>query len=204
MTKAGSHDWLVKNFYKPLAEGTVKALVDDLLALVTNANFSNVTTQAVGGFDADILADIGGALTTRKVGYDRRSMLLSPTYQAALAKDAALHDISSSHDPAVIIENRVKRARGFNVYEYDAIPGNSENLVGFGCGRSALVIAVRPVFNPDVPSVDIENITDPNSGLPFQFRRWYSPDTGKWYLSGGFLYGVSVGQAAAMQRIVSA
>ena len=204
VTKAGSRDWLMKNFYKPLAEATVKSLVDDLLALVTNANFSNKTTQAVGGFDADILADIGEALTTRKVPYERRAMLLSPTYHAALAKDAALHDISSSHDPAVIIDNRVKRARGFDVYEYEAIPGNSENLVGIGCGRSALVIAVRPVYNPQVPHVDIQNVIEPNSGLPFQFRLWYSPDTGRWYLSGGFLYGVSVGQAAAMQRIVSA
>lgn len=204
ITKAGSSEWLLKNFYKPLAEATVKSLVDDLLALVTNANFSNKTTKAVGVFDSDVLADIGGALTTRKVPYERRSMLLSPTYQAALAKDSSLHDISASHDPSVILENRVKRARGFNVYEYDAIPGNSENLVGFGCGRSALVIAVRPVFNPSAPNVDVQDVTDPNTGLPFQFRRWYSPDTGKWYLSGGFLYGVSVGQAASMQRIVSA
>lgn len=204
ITKAGNRDWLAKHFYKPLAEATIKSLVDDLLALVTNANFSNSTTKAVGSFDADTLADISQELTTRKVAYDRRSLLLAPTYHAALAKDSSLHDISASGDRAVIMENRVKRARGFNIYEYEAIPGNSENLVGFGCGRSALVIAVRPVYNPSVPSVNIENVVEPNSGLPFQFRLWYSPDTGKWYLSGGFLYGVSVGQAAAMERIVSA
>ena len=204
VSKAGNRDWLMKNFYRPLAEATIKSLVDDLLALVTNANYSNKTTQAVGGFDADVLADIGGALTTRKVATDRRAMLLSPTYHAALAKDSALHDISSSRDPAVIIDNRVKRARGFDVFEYDAIPGNSENLVGFGCGRSALVIAARPVYQPEMPSVKIEQMTEPNTGLPFQFRLWYSTDNGCWYLSGGFLYGVSVGQSAALQRIVSA
>lgn len=204
ISKAGDRDWLMKNFYKPLFEATTKAFVDDLLALVTNANFSNATTQAVGGFDADVLADIGGALTTRKVPYDRRAMLLSPTYHAALAKDSSLHDISASGDSDVIINNRVKRARGFDVFEYEAIPGNSENLVGFGCGRSALVFAVRPVYKPEVPSVNVKNMVEPNSGLPFQFRLWYSPDNGVWYLSAGFLYGVSVGQAAAMQRIVSA
>lgn len=204
ITKAGNREWLMKNFFKPLQEATLKSLVDDLLALVTNANYSNKTTKAVGLFDADVLADIKGELTKRKVPKRGRSMLLHPDYHTALLKDTSFSDKSASGDGDVIKEGRIVKARGFNLFEYEGVPGNSENLVGFGCGRSALVLAVRPVYKPEVRHVQVENIVEPNTGIPFQFRLWYSPNTGRWYMSGGFLYGVSKGDANALQRIVSA
>lgn len=204
ITKAGDGQWLMDHFYEPTKEATMKALLDDLLALITNANFSNKTTKAAALFDADVVADIAGALTARKVSQRDRAILLDPTYYTALSKDASIHDMSAYGNADAIRNGRLTRVRGFDVHQYESIPGNSENLEGFAVGKSALVVAVRPVFRPEVRHVAVENRVEPNTGMPFQFRMWYDPNAGKTYMSAGFLYGVSVGDAPALQRIVSA
>jgi hypothetical protein len=204
LTKAGDPEWLKQHFFIPTRDATMKALADDLLALITNANYSNKSTIAVGSFDGDSLADIRGELTKRKVPREGRSILLDPDYYTALLKDTSFSDASASRNQAVIRDGVLERARGMNVYEYESIPGNSENLEGFALSKSALVVAARPMANPGDRQVTVANLVEPNTGIPFQFRVWYSPNKGVCYMSAGFLYGVSVGQAAALQRIVSA
>ena len=204
ISKAGSGEWLMKNFLEPTKEATCKAFVDDLLALITNANYSNKTTKAAGLFDADVVADIAGALTSRKVPQAGRALLVDPDYYTALLKDSSIHDMSAFGNNEAIVDGRLTRVRGLAVQQYDAIPGNSENLTGFACGKSALVVAVRPVFRPDVRHVKATNRVEEKTGLPFQFRMWYDPSGGVTYMSAGFLYGVSNGDANALQRIVSA
>jgi len=204
ITKAGNAKWLMDHFFEPTKEATIKALVDDLLALITNANFSNKTTKAAGVFDADVVADIAGALTTRKVQQKDRALLLGPTYYSALLKDSAINDASSFGNSNAIKEGQMSRARGFNVHHYESIPTNAESLEGFAVGKSGLVIAARPVYGPVADHIAIENRIEPVTGLPFQFRFWYDPSGGNTYMSAGFLYGVSVGDAPALQRIVSA
>ena len=204
ITKAGDGKWLMDHFYEPTKEATMKALLDDLLALITDANFTNKTTVSAALFDADIVADIAGALTSRKVMQRDRALLLDPTYYTSLSKDASIHDLSAYGNTDAIKDGRLTRVRGFAVHQYESIPGNSENLEGFAVGKSGLVVAVRPVFRPEVGHVAVENRVEPNTGLPFQFRMWYDPNAGKTYMSAGFLYGVSVGDAPALQRIVSA
>jgi hypothetical protein len=204
ISKAGDAQWLMNHWMEPTREATMKALIDDLLALITNANYSNKTTKAVGVFDADVVADIAGALTTRKVSQKHRALLLDPTYYTALSKDSSVHDLSAYGNSDAIKDGVLSRVRGFNVHQYEAIPGNSENLKGFAVGKSSLVIAVRPVYKPEIQHVAVENRIEPNTGLPFQFRFWYDPSGGNTYMSAGFLYGVSVGDANALQRIVSA
>lgn len=204
VTKAGDEKWLMENFYEPTLEATVKSLVDDLLALATAANYSNATTKAVGVWDADALADVAGELSKRKVRLQDRSILMHPDYYTALSKDTSITDKSAFGNNAAIRDGVVSRVRGFGVYQYDAFPNNGENLQGIALGKSALVVAVRPVFKPNVSHVAIANRIEPKTGLPFQFRVWYDPSGGRYFMSAGFLYGVSVGDANALQRVVSA
>ena len=95
VSKAGDARWLERLFIKPAVEATVKAVMDDLLALVTNANFSASSTITSANFDSDDLADLAGDLSTAKVPKSLRSALISETYNASLQKDAAIQDASS-------------------------------------------------------------------------------------------------------------
>ena len=93
---------------------------------------------------------------------------------------------------------------GFDVYEYTGIPANGENLAGIALHPSALVLAARTPAAPDDGSVSVQDIIDPSTGIPLQLRAFYDNVAGKHYLTMGVLYGVTVGNGAALKRIKSA
>jgi hypothetical protein len=204
VSKAGNEGWLQRVFVEPAVEATVKTVMDDLLALVTNANFSANSVITAANFDSDDLADMAGALSTAKVPKSVRSALLPPTYNASLQKDAAIQDAAAYGTPEAIRDHSAGFIHGFGINEYQDIPTNSENLMGFVCHPSALLIAARQVANPLSPRVQVINAVEPKTGLPLQFRSWYERDLGQYKTSMGLLYGVSVGNATALKRILSA
>jgi hypothetical protein len=65
-------------------------------------------------------------------------------------------------------------------------------------------LAARQPAAPTDGSVQVSDIVDPSTGLPIQLRTWYDNTAGKHYLSMGVLYGVAVGNGAALKRIKSA
>ena len=107
-----------------------------------------------------------------------------------------------------IKEGVIRRIRGFDVYEYANIPGNAENLAGFAAHRSAVAIAARTVVDPTEidgqAPLDVVNRVDQVTGLPLQFRQWYSPDGGACRFSIGTLWGVKKAQGNSLHRILSA
>lgn len=205
ITKAKNEQWLHNHFVAPAIEGTVKAVMDDLLALVLNAAFSANSVITAANFDSDDLADLAGDLTTSKVPKSMRVAMLLPTYYASVQKDAMIQDGASYGDTSAVREHNAKLVHGFNLIEYTDIPTNSENLTGFVCHPSALIIAARTVAVPrNAPHVEVINRVEPVTGLPVQFRRWYDANAGKTIFSMGLLYGVATGNGAALKRILSA
>lgn len=192
-------------FIKPLVSGVVNDMVDDVMALVTNANFGAAGfTGAASTLDADDVADMAEGLTTANVPRDGRFLILKPTYHANLAKDNAIQASYAYGGSEAIREGRVPRVHGFDVYEYTDIPGNSENLVGlYGAPQGLLIAARVPAIPDNFPGL-IENVTDPDSGLTIQLRKWYSADDGQHYLTGTLIHGVAVGVSGNVKRIVSA
>ena len=204
VSKAGSFDWLSSQFLAPALEVTLDAVMDDLLALVTNANFSSNQVTTSANMDLDIVADLAGALSTAKCPKSERALLLGSTYYASLAKDNLVQDASAYGNSDPIQEGIVQKAHGFSIYEYTGIPTNSENLAGIALHPSALVLAARTPAAPDDSSVSVQDIVDPSTQLPIQLRTFYDNVAGKHYLTMGVLYGVAVGNGAALKRIKSA
>jgi len=205
VSKAGDAEWLANQFIEPALEAVRDAFMDDLLALVLNAAFSNNVVITAANFDADDVADLAGDLTTLKCPKRERALLLPPTYYASIQKDAVVQDTSSYGGSDAIKEHGAKRIHGFNVYEYTGIPANGENLAAIAMHPSAMIMAARQVAVPqNAPHVAVENVEDPATGLPLQFRAWYDANAGKHIVSVGVLYGVAVGNGAALKRIKSA
>ena len=71
--------------------------------------------------------------------------------------------------------------------------------------------AQAPAMNPNchlitgvVCGVRVENVEDPVTELPLQFRAWYDANNGVYKFSVGVLYGVAAGNTTALKRITSA
>jgi hypothetical protein len=204
VSKAGNFDWLSSQFLAPALEVTLDAVMDDLLALVLNANFSANEVITAANFDVDEVADLAADLTTAKCPKSERALILPPSYYASIQKDAIVQDASSYGTPAGVQENAAQRVHGFSLYEYTGIPTNSENLAAIALHPSALCLAARTPAAPADGSVQVSDIVDPSTGLPIQLRTFYDNVAGKHYLTMGVLYGVAKGNGAALKRIKSA
>jgi hypothetical protein len=192
-------------FVNPVANTVIKAIMDDVLARVTLANFGAAgLVSTAANFDADDVVDLATVLNNLDVPYDPRSLVLAPSYYGALAKDNAIQAAYAYGDSGPIRENRFARVHGFDVIPYSGIPGNAQNLVGFAGGPQALLIAARvPALPGNFPG-EIESATDPESGLTIQVRKWYSADDRKHYMESGVIHGSQIGVTGNLTRITSA
>lgn len=206
VSKAGNVDWLQSVFIAPALESVLNVVMDDLLALVVAATYNSPAAEVItaANFDVDEVADLAADLSTVKVPKSERALLLPPTYYASIQKDTIVQDASSYGSADAVRDHAVRRIHGFNAFEYSDIPTNSENLAAIALHPSALLLAARQPATPADPGLQVENVTDPTTGLPLQFRAWYDPDLGSYKVSIGTLYGVAAGNTTALKRITSA
>ncbi len=196
---------LMDLFVVPGINAVANDMMDDALALVTAANFGAAAfTGAAGDFSADNVADLAQVLSTAKVPRNGRFLMIKPTYYTALAKDNAIQAAYAFGGAEAIRDNLVPRVHGLEVVEYTDIPANSENLVGLCGAKQGIIIAARAPAIPDNFSGEIRNVTDPESGLTLQLRKWYSNDDGKYRMSIAGMWGVAVGVSSNIKRLVSA
>lgn len=196
---------LMDVFIKPGINCVAKQFQDTLWALFTNSNYSNKVTVTAAAFDSDDVADIAQTASGLYWPTMDRSLVLAPSYFTALTKDESVKAAYAYGSADAIRSRKIPALAGFSpIMEYAALPTNSENLYGVALTKSAAVIAARvPAVPANFPG-EIQNVTDPDSGLTLQLRKWYSADDGKMYMSMAFMAGASVGNGSAAIRIVSA
>ena len=196
---------LLDLYIKPAISSIVDGMISDVLANVTsgngfNANESVITASAL---DSDKVADLAQGLSTRKVPMSPRSLILKPSYYVTLLKDATF--VAASDGPSgtgPIRDYNLPRALGFDVYEYNGtVPANDINMAGLACGKQALVIANRAIPTPSDWYGNVQNITDPDSGLTLQMRSFY--DGVEQVYQFAALYGSAVGIDEYATAIVS-
>jgi len=191
-------------FVEPMVEGLSQPIWDAIWTLVVAANYSSNTVSTAANFDADVLADVSAALSAAKCPRQNRSAILPPDYYAGVGKTSVVSDASAYGSTDPIRELVVPRARGFAMYEVSAVPDNSENLGAVCLHQSAMAAAARVPLNPEQPGGQVQNVVDPVSMIPMQFRTWYDWTTGLHMFSVANLFGVAVAQGAALERITTA
>ena len=176
---------------------------------ITDATLSQCTgyTGAASGFG------IAGIGALRKVAVDcnwpesRRSIVLNSSYdQYAMLDTAVLNALNYGSNEAVR-EGRVPRVLGFDYYGGQYVPTNSENMGGFICLPSALLFGCAPIA--PTPSVRAqlnayEQFTIPELDIVLSYREFADPqmDTDQTIIECS--YGYTVGEQAALKRIVTA
>jgi uncharacterized membrane protein len=200
----GGYDVLRRTFIRPAAHAVVKAVMDDVFGLVTAANFTSAGyTGSIAAFDADAVADLSQTLTDANVPMANRSLILRPALYTSLAKDNSIQAQYASGTNAPLTENLLPRIHGFEVNQYSALPDNSEDLVGIATSPEAILIAARLPATPTNWYGNVATATDAESGLSIQVREWYDGDSGEQKLSMSILYGVAIGNASCLSRIVN-
>jgi hypothetical protein len=202
ISKARSADFVFNIFTRPAVDAVAKSFADSLLGLITPSNFPTAITKSAADFDTDEIAQAQQLLSTAKAPKSMRSILLGTDYTASLMKDSMIYsDQYGSRDP--LLTGEVMDVFGMGVVEYQGIP-TANNLRGFACHPSALVMAARHVAEPSTGGrVETISTVEPRTGLPVQFRQHYDATLGKTMLSVSCLWGVALGNTTCGVRILT-
>jgi hypothetical protein len=191
--------WKLKDTYRALFEvdtqtmatstqGTdVKSIMNALEKFV-RVQSDAALRQVAGQYAYDDEDGSAGELTLRSGSEDINRLL-----EEKLDDRLALAGIE-------VVEARINRLAGLNVYETDCVPDNGENLAGFVTHPSAMAVAMRylqPIANYDEAGA----VTDPVTGLTFGYLRYTDTTSNKVYITLECLYGYQVIRPAALQRI---
>jgi hypothetical protein len=179
----------------------------DIASAWTNANFGAAAfTGAASTFDHDDVIDLQTTADTANWPEmdGQRHLLLSPSYYNAIFKDAVVG--ADVYGAALVAKGEVPELAGFRVHKCNAIPGNSENLVGLMARPNAMAIVNRylaPAGGGKAGSI-YNSFTHPETGLTIGYREFYDDDAGVRKFLLECWYGYSVGVAAGAERLVSA
>jgi len=200
----GGYDMLKRTFLRPAAHATVKAVMDDVFALVDASIFTSVGyNSTVAAFDADSVASLSQVLTDLNNPQEGRTLICKPALYTSLAKDNAIQAQYASGTNAPLTENLLPRIHGFTVRQYSDLPATVANQKAIACTPEAILIATRLPALPQNWYGNVATATDEKSGLSIQVREWYDGNEGKQKLSMSLLYGVSVGNPNCLTRIIA-
>lgn len=195
-------------FFQQKAHQLAKAVIQDVLGLVTLANFGSAAfTGAASAFDGDSVVEIKDALDDLDVPTEMRSLVLSPAYFNALLNDASgIREAYAYGSSDAIRDGRIPNLLGFNMYASNVVPDNSQNLTGFAAYPDAIGIAMRYLEpQPGHDYAEAQAITDPQgSGLTIGYRKWYDRDMGEMRHVYEAFYGSLLMNGSSLVRVISA
>ena len=183
-----------------------KAVYQDILSAVTNANFGAAGfVGAAATFDADDVADLRGAAVAANLPVDQCALVVDSTYYTALLKDNNLNPAMTYGDADVIRDGRIPSLFGVGfLFETTALPGNGENLVGFMAHPSAMAVAMRylqPINGKEY--IAARRLFDEDSGMVLGYREFYEPSTGTQTAVLEAVYGYQVALGGSLIRMTS-
>lgn len=206
----GGEDRIMRLFEPIIVSAVGLGVIREIIKLLTTAAFSSESTITAANFDADSVVDIATILDLADVPGFGRFGIMKPTYYNSLAKDDVIQRVDASGSNAALREHKVERISGFNIHQFNGFPTSgttaTENLEAFFGNRAALCIGGRfpHMTEAGMEVVDVENVIEPATGFPIQFQQFYVPKERKHYFAIATLFGVAVGNAGNLTRVVSA
>ena len=182
-------------------------VLTDLWSLITAVNYGAAAIDPVNApdFGADTVLDLRKACATADMPVSDRALVLDSSYYSNLLGDSKIsHSYLMQMSQPTLMEARIPRVYGFDIYETTILPGNSEDLVGFAAHPRGMAVAMR-YLQPIVREAYIEAspVSDPSTGITLGYRRYYDTDSGKMIAAFECVYGFRKAIAAGIKRIVS-
>lgn len=204
----GTRRNLVSERSEALAVSLGNSMVDAVAALITSA-FTSKTTKATASVDFSTLVSANSTMNANGVPDTYRFGWVNNGVAAAFRQDTLVME-AFDKGPFTGAYAHWTNLMGFNdIWEFPALPANSQNLTGFFASRSALVLAARVPRSPmelvGAPYAGtLVTVTDPVSGLSVVRNDWIAQDT--WAVNARLvsLYGCARGNVSAGHCLVSA
>lgn len=196
---------LLERFSEAAAAAIGERLMQDLVALVVNSNYSNKTETAAATFGWAELLAVNKKLSDRAVpGFGRYMVLNSTAYASLLSEPYICANPTLQSD--VISTGRLTTVAGMQIFEWPQLPTNGERLFGFAGTAEALLLATRvPLIDRKVAETggQVEIVVEPASGCAVQERLWYDHSAGKTNKVVTLMHGVAKGNASCIERLVT-
>ena len=185
------------NAFATCANEVASGIVREALNLVTSTNFS---TNAYSGstWSYDTVYNSGlAAIPTASVG------VLAVTPFLKVRQDVKDFQI---YGDSTLMRNKGQSVNigGVNWCMTTALPtgdGAGHSLDGVILKKSAIGLATRTTFEAGALAasygMEVANVTDPDTNLTIQLRRWIDPSLGTVYLGASCAYGVAFGGGTA-------
>jgi hypothetical protein len=182
-------------------------VLTDIWSIVTAANYGAPAIDPVDAedFDSSTVLAVRKACAQANMPVTDRALILDSAYYSNLLGDPKIsHSYLMQMSQPALMEARIPRVYGFDVYETTILPDNSQNLVGFASHPRGLAVAMR-YLKPIVTEAYIEAgpVTDPQSGITLGYRRYYDTDSGKLVAAFECVYGFKKAIAAGIKRITA-
>lgn len=168
-------------------------VMQDILSLVTTANFTSVTAVASTAFLEPQIRAVRLALNQADAP-DERVMILDAVPYDTLLGVSNFVQAQNFYDSSVSREGRIFRAYGFDFVELNSLFASGASVMGFAAAPDAIALAMRynapqegHKYNAAYP------LTDPETGFVIGFRDHYDEASGRRFLNLEALYGRSVG-----------
>lgn len=180
---------------------------EDILSVITEANYGAAAlTLEAGTMDTDDLIGLRKIANQTDWPIVGRAAVLNSDDEASLLSDDTIKHVDKSGSNAALRDGSTGRLFGFDMYYSPRIPDNDEDLSGFICLTPAALVATAPIapapgVRQNLLSYDI--VTDPDTGISFEYRYWGAAQADKDYEVVECNYGFGKGNARALKRISS-
>jgi len=182
------------------ANALAKAVTDALLALITAENFGDTAADklqvSLASFGRKQIAAMRAKIVKAGINPASASLNLNPDFFSALLADL---DSQVYGGKEAIVGGVIPGLLGFK----SVIEQPTYSAPGFVALPSALAVAARVVKPLDTTGYgEFSIITEPDTGMPISRVMMTNLATGDTSMSNDVTFGVSVGQATALKRLV--
>lgn len=192
---ANNSESSLDSLFAQAGRALAQAVVEDVLTLVTTANFGAVGS-AVSSTDIGMAALRAGklALDQANAPSDNRNCLIDAVGMDALLAVTNFIQASLFGDRAVVRDGNVNHALGMDFYTLNSSFTSAASVNAFFCTPEAIAIAMRYLEPQRPTSYDAaQAVTDPQTGATFGIRDYFDPGTGTRYVALEANYGYSTG-----------
>lgn len=216
---------LIRESVEPLTVAIANAIVDDVAAIWTPANFPTRTgadavangatatkTIKASGWDYGHLKDVRKQLNKAGVPTPRFYVGNSDVYGELLTDLRIVAYLNNQANGEAIKTGRLPDVAGFALDEYPNLPANSANLVAVAGSPDSTIYVARPMRDPrempgfaDVPFPGVmTTVTEPKTGLTLNMEMWIDPGLLTPNIRLHWLHGEAKGNPNNLQLIVTA
>lgn len=192
--------YLINAYAKTAAQAIVDKTWAEIGSVFTAANFATEETVALVDFGYDDVTNAQFLLDSAKAGQPR-SFLVGNGYLKSLRNDSKIYGSLNPSANTVVTTGNVGQVAGMDIYQWNQIPANGENLAGVAMGPDSLLVATG------IPMAEIAGFTSSvataESGLSVQVLVGQA-ETGNIRCIAQILVGANKGRSTSLVRYVTA